>query len=308
VNYWLRRLLLVVVTLFGLITAVFLVTQVIGDPARMMLPLDASEDEVLRLRSSLGLDTPLWLRYLGYLGDVVTLDFGASIWSGRAALDVAIAGLIPTMQLAAVTLVVATIVGVSLGAWMGTKAGKLTDRLGSITNVIAISLPNFWVALLLIVAFSVGLRALPSSGYGSAVQYVLPVAAIAIGVTAKIAEVVRANVVIGLEDTYYNTVRAKGKSHAYAVYRHVLPNALIPVVTLISDVFVALIAGVGTIEVIFGWPGIARLMIDSVGRRDFPVIQTSVLLLGALIILINLLVDVCYRFIDPRVRIEAGGK
>lgn len=301
-RYLLKRVINAGVTLFALVAAVFVISRLLGDPVGLMLPLDATPEQAEAVRASLGLDQPIPVQFVQYLGDFVRGDLGTSVWQGIPALDVVLLRLGPTLQLAAVATLLSVAIAVPLGAIAALRPGSFVNRMTSALSMLAISVPNFWFALLLILVFSVSLRLLPTSGYGGWQYIVLPVAALSLAFVGRLAEITRAAFQDELASPYVTTAMAKGASTARVVFRHVSKNAGMPVITVIADQFLALAGGVGAIELIFGWPGLGWASIDALNRRDFPVLQAAVLVIGVMVVLVNLLVDILYTRLDPRVR------
>jgi peptide/nickel transport system permease protein len=301
--YTLGRLAHALVSLLLMSVFVFLLARLTGDPRDVILPLGASREEYELAGRALGLDQPLAVQYLVYLGSVVRGDFGVSF---RARRDVAavIAGRVPaTVQLGAVALAFSLGTGLGLGILAATARGRWSDQLVRTVVFVGQSVPSFWLGLLLIHVFAVQLRWLPSGGRGTLAHVVLPALTLGLFFTAAITRLVRSSLLEVLSAPYVQTARAKGLSETGVVLRHALRNALIPVTTYVSMILVTVfLAGSIATETIFSWPGMGQLVFQSVLTRDFPVVQALVLLFAALFILISLLVDLLYLWLDPRIR------
>ncbi len=302
-RYVLRRIGYSLITLLGLITIVFVVSRLLGDPVRLRLPLDATNEQAAAMRTALGLDRPILVQFGDYLTDVLRGDLGDSLWQGVPALGIVLGRLGPTLQLAVATVLLSVLVAIPIGAVAALRPRSVLNRLTSALSMLAISVPNFWFALILILIFAVTLHALPTSGTDGLASMVLPVVALSLACVGRLAEMTRATVQDEMLSAYVVTARAKGASERRILFGHVLKNAAMPVLTVTSDQFVTLVGGIGAIELIFGWPGIGWASIDAINRRDFPVIQAAVLVIGVMVIAINLVVDLLYTRLDPRVRV-----
>ncbi len=300
--YILRRLVLAVPTLVGVTLVVFaLIRLVPGDPARLVLGLQASEEEVQRLRVQLGLDQPLPVQYARFLARLLQGDLGRSVVTGEPVLREIGARLPATVQLAVASTVVATLAGVAAGVVSATRQSSWWDYAVMTVALFGISLPVFWLGLMLMLLFSVHLRWLPAGGYGTPAHLVLPTVTLAAFSVAIIARMTRSSLLEVLHQDYVRTAWAKGLSSRAVVLRHALKNALIPVVTVIGLQFGGLLGGAILTETVFAWPGMGRLLVGAIVARDYPVVQGTVLVFAALFTLVNLAVDVLYAYVDPRI-------
>lgn len=297
-----RRVLESLTVLLGIAILIFFIGEVVGDPARLMLPMDASQDTYEAFRREQGFDRAIHLRFLEYLGGVVTLDFGDSLRSGVDAKSLVLRAFVPTLLLAFTTQLVALLIAVPVGTVAGMRPNSFANRLTSTLSIVSISVPTFWAGMITISVFAVSLRLLPTSGYGALHFFVLPTFALALGITGRLAEVVRASVQEQMTSQYVKTARAKGVPERQIVFGHVLRNAMGPVLTVSGDEFATLIGGATVIEVLFGWPGIGYLTVGAIEGRDLPVVQASVMMTAIAIVGLNALIDACYGRIDPRVR------
>lgn len=300
--YILRRLALAVPTLVGVTVVVFaLIRLVPGDPARLVLGLQASEEEVRRLRVELGLDQPLPVQYARFLGRLVQGDLGRSVVTGEPVTREIAARLPATVQLAVASTLLATAAGMAAGVISATRQYSWVDYLVMTVALFGISLPVFWLGLMLMLLFSVHLRWLPAGGYGTPAHLVLPTVTLAAFSVAIIARMTRSSLLEVLHQDYVRTAWAKGLGAQAVVLRHALKNALIPVVTVIGLQFGGLLGGAILTETVFAWPGMGRLLVGAIVARDYPVVQGAVLVFAALFTLVNLAVDVLYAYVDPRI-------
>ncbi len=301
-RYVLRRLIQSIFVLAGLTVVVFFVTRQIGDVARLMLPIDATEEQVAEMRQVLGLDDPLLVQFGRYVLDLLGGDFGLSLWQNVPAMDLVIGRFPATATLASATLVFSLAVALPVGIGAALRPGSVFDRIATVVSIFGLSVPTFWTALLLIAVLSVQLGWFRTSGYGGLEYLVLPMLAISTQSIGRLAQVVRTSMLDVLTSQYIVTARSKGLFESVILVRHSLRNALLPIVTIIGDELIGLLNGSVVIEVIFGWPGIGKLTIDAIERRDFAVIQASVIFVALTVIVVNLVVDMIYAWLDPRIR------
>jgi len=298
-----RTLLLSLITLFGVSVLVFLMLRVLpGDPARVLAGLNASEEQVARLRDELSLDDSLLSQYWSFISGVVTGDLGTSARTSRPVSAEIAVRLPATLILAVVATVIGSILGVTAGVIAAVRRNSIVDHVISSVAMMGISMPVYWLGLLLILLFAVTLGWLPAAGSGEPLSIVLPAVTLAAFSTALVSRMTRASMLEVLGQDYVRTAHAKGAPPRTVVVKHALRNAFIPVLTVISLQFGALLGGAVLTETVFGWPGIGRLMVDSIGARDFAVVQGLVLVYAAFFILLNVIVDVLYVVVDPRIR------
>lgn len=300
--YLIRRLIHSVFVLIGVSLLVFFVGRMIGDPARLMLPLEASEAQVEALRARLGFDQPIYIQLFKFLGDLARGDFGMSIWQGVPAMSLVISRFPATVYLTLAVVGFSLLVALPMGIVAAVWPRSAIDRLTTVISVTGVSMPTFWLALMLIIVFAVNLNWFKTSGYGGIEFLVLPVLALSVTHIGRIAQVVRSCMLDELSKPYITTARSKGLQENETVVRHALRNAAIPVITLTADEVAGLINGAVVIEVIFAWPGIGMLALDAIERRDFPVVQADVMLVAAVVVIMNLVVDLAYAYVDPRIR------
>jgi peptide/nickel transport system permease protein len=300
-RYIFRRLFHSVFVLIGLTVVVFIITRMIGDPAKLMLPLEATEEQYLRLRMAMGLEDPLWVQFLRFAGDVSRGDFGKSLWQNMPALPLVLTRLPATLLLAACTMTVAVIVAVPIGVIAAVRPRSFIERSITVFSLAGVCIADFWLGLMLILVFAVGLHWFPTSGYGSWEFVVLPMLTLTFRPIGRIAQVVNSTMLDEMNKPYVTTARAKGLSERVVVFYHALKNAAIPIITLTGDEAANLANGAVVVETVFAWPGIGLLIIQAIEKRDFPIIQAAVFVVALGVIVINLIVDLFYAYLDPRV-------
>jgi peptide/nickel transport system permease protein len=304
-HFLIRRLLLTIPVLLGVATLVFsLVHLVPGDPVQAMLGESASPQDVAELRGRLGLDRPLYEQYTGFLKGLATGNLGRSLRTNQPVVA-AIAERVPaTLELAFAAMLVATIVAIPLGIVAAASAGTRVDHAATTLALVGISVPNFWLGPLLAIVFSVTLGWLPVSGRGTLAHLVLPAVTLGAPLAAVLARMTRASVIEELRELYVLAARARGVSRAAAVLRHAFRNSLIPIVTVLGLQFGAVLTGAVITETIFAWPGVGRLLIQSISFRDYPLVQGCILLIAITYVTMNLLTDLAYGLLDPRIRYD----
>ena len=301
-RYIVRRLIAVVPTLFGVALVVFLLVHLLpGDPARVIAGILASEQDVERIRHQLGLDEPLAVQLVSFLGRLVVGDLGVSARTGQPVLDEVLARLPYTIRLAVASTLVATILGVAAGVLAAARHNTIVDYVASAVTLFGFSMPVYWLGLMLIVLFAIQLRLLPAAGADQPLSFVLPTLTLASFSGGLIARMTRSSMLEVLRQDYVRTARAKGLAELRVLARHGLGNALLPIITVIALQFGTLLGGAVLTETVFGWPGLGLLLVDSIFARDYPVVQGIVLVFALLFILVNLVVDLLYAYVDPRI-------
>jgi peptide/nickel transport system permease protein len=303
-SYILKRLVMVVPTLIGVMLIVFFLTYTIGNPAVLLVPPEAEPEDIRRVEAVLGLDQPIHVQFIRYLGRIVRLDFGGSFYSDRPALGLVIERLPATARLTLAALGLAVLIGVPAGLLGAMWRGKIADMMLSASVLFGMSIPNFWFGLVLIIVFGVQLRVLPISGDGTIRHLVLPAVTLATGMLAITARLIRNDLLEVLNADYIRTARAKGVSNVVVFLRHALKNSVTPVITLIGLQLGALLGGAIVTESVFAWPGVGRLILQSIERRDYPVVQAATFVLALIFILTNLIVDLVCARLDPRIVYE----
>src|SRR6267142_2441048 len=295
------RLALAVVVLFCLVSLVFFVSRVLGDPASLMAPLDASPKFVEDLRRQLGFADPLLTQYARFLRGALVGDLGTSTWQQVPALSLVLSRVPATLQLAGAAIVVASLLGIGMGMVAARKPGSLVDNAVTALSIVSASTPSFWLALVLIVVLAVYLRLVPTSGYGTWQQFVLPLATLVPLSAGRLAQITRSSVVEVLGLGYIKTAHAKGLRERRVLLSHAFPNAGLPILTVASDELASLLNGSVIVETIFGWPGIGFLTTEAITQRDLAVVTAAVLVIGAQLVLLNLVIDLLYTRLDPRI-------
>ncbi len=304
IRYIGKRALLGVLSLFGVVLAVFVVVRLTGDPAMLYLPLDAPQEARDRFSEQHGFDQPIHVQLLNYLGGLLQGDFGASLRRSEPALEVVLRHYPNTLLLAALGLAGALALAALLGTLSGSRPMSRLDRGVSLVSLSCSSIPDFWLALVLIFTLSVRAGLFPTSGTGGPQYWVLPVLTIMARPFGLLTQVVRGALVDAMASPYVVTARSKGLPERMIVVRHGLRNAWLPIVTVAGDLAVGLVNGAIVVESVFGIPGGGRLLIDAVYQRDFAIVQAVIIVTGATIILLNLLIDLLYAWINPRIRVE----
>jgi ABC-type dipeptide/oligopeptide/nickel transport system permease component len=301
-RYIVRRLLLFIPTIWAALTLIFVIFRLVpGDPARLMAGDAATEETIAHLREEMGLNDSIVTQYLRYLTDLLHGDLGRSRVYQQAVIDPIMDRLPNTLLLAAAAMSIALLVGVSVGIISALRARTWVDHLGMLTAVGGVSLPSFWLGLMLVMLFSVELGWLPVAGFSSKWGIVLPALTLAANQMAVLARMTRSTMIGVLHQDYIRTARSKGLSQRTVVATHGLRNAMIPTLTVAGVQMGYLLGGSLVVETVFAWPGLGRLMMDSIQQRDYPMIQAIVLVYAILMLTVNLLVDVLFAVVDPRV-------
>jgi len=305
-KYILRRILAAVVLIFAITTIVFVMLRIAipGDPATFMAGERATPQLIEQIRKNLGFDLPVWNQYLIFITHAIQGDLGRSVKFGQPVFSVIIDSFPFTILLTFLSVTVGSLIGLGVGIITAVKRGSWIDHASIVVVVAFSSIPTFWMGLMLILIFAVGLRVLPVQGTGSWQNFVLPVATLALGQSALIARLTRGNMIETLSAPYIQTARAKGMSERRVIFAHALRNTLIPVVTVVGLSVGGLLGGAVITESIFGLPGVGRLAINAILDRDYPMIQGTVLLVAASFVFVNLIVDVLYVYLDPRIRYD----
>jgi peptide/nickel transport system permease protein len=297
-----RRLLLAVPVLLGVIFAVMLTLDLIpGDPVALMLGDAATKENIARFRDFLGLDKPLPVRYLHYLGRLSRGDLGQSFQQNRPVVDELAEAWPATLQLTGAALVLATLVGVGAGVVSAVWPRSLFDALARLGSLFGLSMPTFWIGLVLIVVFSLWVPLFPVGGVGSPRHLVLPAVTLALPSLAMVARMTRSSVLEVLREDYVRTARAKGVAERLVVVKHALRNAAIPILTLVGLQAGQLLGGAVLTETVFAWPGLGRLMVKAIFARDYVLLQGAILVFALAFVIVNLVVDLSYGALDPRV-------
>lgn len=300
----LRRLAMTLFVLWGVITVIFVVVRIVpGDPALVQLGPTATQEQLEAFRSQLGLDRPLFVQYLEFAKNAVVLDFGGSFRLGGDAMSHVLERLPYSLALAGAAMLLAVIIGFPLGIFSATRPGGPLDRIAATSSLAVQGLPTFWVGIMLILIFARTMKLLPSGGADSWRHLILPAVTLALPLIGVIVRLVRNGLLEVMREGYVQTARSKGLTERVVIRAHAVRNMLIPVVTVLGLQFGVLLGGAVVVEMVFSWPGIGRLLIDSIANRDYPVVQAAVAVMATVFVALNLAVDLLYGVLDPRIRL-----
>src|SRR5512146_1338652 len=297
-SYLLRRAWQSLLVLFGVSVVVFLILHLTGDPAALLLPPDATAEDIAKFRTARGFDDPVAVQYVRFLKGAVRGDFGESLRHGEPAMGLVLERLPATFELAGAGLLIALTLAIPAGIVSAVRRNTTVDYGSTVVALLGQAMPTFWLGIMLIRVFSVRLNWLPSSGRGSLEHLILPAITLGLFTTARITRLTRSGMLEVLGQDYIRTARAKGVGERPVVWKHALKNASIPIVTIVGTV----LGGSVITETIFAWPGVGRLSVQAIFNRDYPVVQSAVFLLASTFVIVNLLVDVVYTYLDPRIR------
>ena len=300
--YILRRLLETIPVVLMVSFLVFGMLHLSGDPAVLMMPPEATAEEVAAFRAAYGFDDPFLVQYGRFLSGAVQGDLGLSLRYKQSAFDLVVERLPATLQLTVVSMIMAVVIAIPLGTIAGLRRNSLPDYLASGLAVVGQSMPNYWLAFLLVMLVSVNLQLLPTSGGPGWKYVILPAFTIAVGVAALITRMTRSSVLEVVSEDYVRTARSKGLRESTVLVQHILRNAILPVVTVIALQFGYILGGAVVVETVFAWPGLGLLAVQAIYNRDYPVVQAVVLFLAISFVFINLVVDIAYYLIDPRIK------
>jgi ABC-type dipeptide/oligopeptide/nickel transport system permease component len=301
-SYLLRRLWQSLLVIFGVSVVVVLILHLTGDPAALMLPPDATAEDIAKFRHDMGFDDPVAVQYVRFLKGAVRGDFGQSIRHGEPAMGLVVERLPATFELAGAGLVIALALAIPAGIVSAVRRNTSIDYISTVVALLGQAMPTFWLGIMLILVFSVRLNWLPSSGRGDVEHLILPAITLGLFTTARITRLTRSGMLEVLGQDYIRTARAKGMGEPPVVWKHALKNAAIPIVTIVGIELGTLLGGSVITETIFAWPGVGRLSVQAIFNRDYPVVQSAVFLLASTFVIVNFLVDVVYTYLDPRIR------
>ena len=302
--YLLRRLAQSILVLLGVSFVVFFILYLTGDPALVLLPPDATADDIREFRARMGFNDPFIVQYGRFLGGALRGDFGQSVRHGEPAFGLVLERLPATFELSGAALLVALALAIPAGVVSAVRRNTATDYVATVVALLGQSMPTFWLGIMLILIFSVQFNVLPSSGRGGLEHLVLPAVTLGLFTTARITRLTRSGMLEVLNQDYIRTARAKGVSGPPVVWKHALKNAAIPIVRIVGIELGTLLGGSVITETIFAWPGVGRLSVQAIYNRDYPVVQAAVFLLSSTFVLVNLVVDVLYTYLDPRIRLR----
>ena len=290
--------------LLGVSFVVFLILHLTGDPALLLLPPDASAEDIAKFRTAMGFDDPWPVQYLRFLKGAVRGDFGESVRHGEPAMGLVLERLPATFELAGAGLLIALCLAIPAGIVSAVRRNTAVDYVSTVVALLGQAMPTFWLGIMLILVFSVRLSWLPSSGRGDIEHLILPAITLGLFTTARITRLTRSGMLEVLGQDYIRTARAKGVSEPPVVWKHALKNASIPIVTIVGIELGTLLGGSVITETIFAWPGVGRLSVQAIFNRDYPVVQAAVFLLASTFVIVNFLVDIVYTYLDPRIRFQ----
>ena len=301
-SYLRRRLWQSLLVLLGVSVVVFLILHLTGDPAALLLPPDATAEDIAKFRTAMGFDDPVAVQYVRFLKGAVRGDFGESLRHGEPAMGLVLARLPATFELAGAGLLIALGLAIPAGIVSAVRRNTSVDYVSTVVALLGQAMPTFWLGIMLILIFSVRLNWLPSSGRGGLEHLILPAITLGLFTTARITRLTRSGMLEVLGQDYIRTARAKGVGEPPVVWKHALKNASIPIVTIVGIELGTLLGGSVITETIFAWPGVGRLSVQAIFNRDYPVVQSAVFLLASTFVIVNFLVDVIYTYLDPRIR------
>ena len=301
-RYILKRFFLAILSILGVLSIVFMLVRISGDPVAVMMPPEAQAEDYEKMRQWLGLDKPLYVQYWKFISGALQGDFGKSIRFREPCADIFLMKFPNTLKLASVAMAITVIIGIPVGIYSAVKFGRWFDNFGKIFALLGQSMPVFWVGLMLILFLGVFIGILPVSGMGSWKHIIMPAFTLGWFFTAALMRLTRSAMLDVLDGDYIKMARIKGVPERTVILKHAFKNASIPVITFGALNFIFLINGTVITETVFAWPGVGRLVVDSINARDFPMIQTCVIIASFLYVFANLLIDVVYAYIDPRIR------
>jgi peptide/nickel transport system permease protein len=306
-TYFVRRLLQSLIVLLGVSFVVFFILHLTGDPALVLLPPDASPEDVRRFREAMGFNDPFFVQYGRFLGGALRGDFGQSIRHGESAFHLVAERMPATFELAGAALLLALVLSIPAGIISAVRRNTVLDYFSTVVALLGQSMPTFWLGIMLILLFSVQFHLLPSSGRGTLEHLILPAVTLGLFTTARITRLTRSGMLEVLGQDYIRTARAKGLAEMAVTTRHAARNALVPIVTVVGLQAGALLGGAVMTEAVFAWPGVGTLVLESILKRDYPVVLAALIMVATAFVLINLLVDLLYGYLDPRVRTGRRG-
>jgi ABC-type dipeptide/oligopeptide/nickel transport system permease component len=301
-TYILKRLIQVIPVLLGITIVAFVLVRLTGDPATIMLPPETPQETVDAFRKEYGLDQPVYIQYLQFIGGALTGDFGKSLRYKEPVSTLFFERLPATLELAAGSMAIAIFVGIPIGVLSAVKKNSWLDTITRFLALFGQAVPSFYLGLMLIMIVAVQWRMLPTGGRGSTAQLILPAITLGVHLLALTARFSRGAVLDVMRQDYVRTGRAKGLNERLLLMRHVMKNAMIPIVTVIGLQVGAMFSGAVVTETVFSWPGIGRLMVQAISTRDFPIVQATVMIVALIFVVVNLLVDLTYAWLDPRIK------
>ena len=300
-SYVVRRLLQSLIVLKGVLVITFLMLHLTGDPASLMMPEDSTTEEIDEFRQRMGFNDPLIVQYGRFFVSALKFEFGVSFRQGEPAMKLVLERIPATAELALAAILIALVISLPAGVISATRRNSVWDRVSMLGALLGQSMPNFWLGLMLLIVFAVWLNLLPSHGRGGLDHLILPAVTSGLYATARITRVLRSGMLDVLGEDYVRTARSKGLRENMVIYQHALKNAAIPVVTVIGLELGIVLGGTVVVETVFAWPGVGRLTVNAIMNDDFPIVQAAVFFLAFMFIFINLVVDLLYAWLDPRI-------
>ncbi|HEX8863889.1 MAG TPA: ABC transporter permease [Actinomycetes bacterium] len=299
-----RRVAQGFLVIFGVTIMVFVFTRMVGDPVKVMLPLEASPQERAAFKHQLGLDRSIPVQFASYVGQLARGDLGTSLWQRRPAIDIVLEALPRTLELVLAAIALAVLLAIPLGVLAALRPGRTLDRLAVVLSLAGLSIPQFWLALLLILVFAVRIRLFPTAGMGGPEHLVLPMLALALPALGRIAMIVRSSMIDELNQQYVKTADAKGLPRRRIVGVHALRNASIPALTLTGWELIRALAGYSVVvETVFAWPGVGLLANQALDQQDLILLQAIVFVVALMVVLVNVAIDILYKAVDPRIKL-----
>jgi ABC-type dipeptide/oligopeptide/nickel transport system permease component len=305
IRFVIRRVITSLIAVFGVVTVIFVLARLVGDPVALMMQPGMTAQDVSALRHSLGVDQPIPVQYGHFLVGVLHGNFGISPWQSRPAFGLVVERLPATLLLTTAALCFATVIALCLGTASASRPGSWIDKCCNMLTAVGQSMPNFWLALMLVLLLSSTLRWLPPAGYGHPENLVMPTLSLSLFTLCRLTSLVRSELEGALRQDYVRTARAKGLSETVVLLRHALANVAIPLVTVVAVDFGLMMGGAVVTESVFAWPGVGQLLIQAIGQRDFPTLQASAFVIAGFVVLASLLADVAYAVLDPKIRRHA---
>ena len=306
-SYTGKRLLQTIFVLLGISLITFVLLQVVpGDPVALMLEKRADPETIAKVRKELGLDLPYYVQYLNFIKGAIHLDFGTSYFTKEVVTDALFRCFKVTVKLACMSFIFASVIGIPCGIFAAVKRGKGIDTVVMVLSIVGVSAPAFWVAIILQILFGLKLNVLPISGFDTPASYILPSLALGARYAGNIARITRTSMLEVLGQDYIRTAKAKGAMRWAVILKHALKNAMIPIVTLVGTDFGYMLTGSMLIEKVFSIPGIGKLAVDAMSNRDLPLLEGTIMYIAFVFVVVNLIVDVSYAFLDPRIRYGKG--
>lgn len=302
-KYVLKRILLLIPVLLGVSLLVFAIMSLTpGDPAQLILGENAPKEAVLKLREEMGLNDPFFMQYFRFVKNAIMGDFGRSYTTGREVFGEIFARFPNTLVLAVIGIIISVCIGIPIGIISATRQYSFLDSFSMVIALLGVSMPVFWLGLMLILTFSVKLGWLPSGGFDGFKSIILPAVTLGVGSAAIITRMTRSSMLEVIRQDYIRTARAKGVAEKVVINKHALKNALIPIITVVGLQFGHLLGGAVLTESVYSWPGVGRLMVDAIRQKDTPTVLAAVVFLAAAFSVVNLLVDILYAYVDPRIK------